>query len=111
MDQTDKWGKEPQVRYLRKVFSHVETAQRVLFNHIQLSSLDPRLRRMREGALNLFEQAWLTSTRKGISLSEAELGELYVHCLARLLRSRGIDVPASAMSANQRIETVLREVK
>lgn len=111
MTEADDWGRDPQVRYLRNVFSQMEEAQKALFRHLPVSVLDPRLRRMREGALSLFERAWLTATRRGIGLSEGEFGMVYVHCLARLLRSKGIEVPSGALTSTDRVEAVMKEVK
>ncbi len=109
MTETDDWGRDPQVRYLRKVFSVMEEAQKGFLQRIGMSPLDDRLRSSREGALHIFEKAWMTATRRGIALTEEDLGPLYQACLARVLRSRGADIPQDTLPDNDKVRVLLAE--
>jgi hypothetical protein len=109
MTEKDDWGRDPQVRYLRKVFSLMERGQKEFLLRIGLSPLDERLRRGREGALHIFERAWMTATRRGLALAEEDFGPLYQACLARVLRSRGLDIPKDALRESDKITALLPE--
>jgi len=109
MPEVDEWGKDPQVRYLRRVFAHMEIAQKGFLERLNISPFDERLLRMRESALKLFENAWMVATRKGITVNEDELGILYLHCLARLFQSRDIEIPPGTLPRNEKITALLKE--
>ena len=110
MQNTDDWGADAQVRYLRRGFAAIETSQKAFLDDLDLRPFDERLRRARESALHLFERAWMHATRNGITLSEDDFGVLYVSCLATLLKSRGVDIPPGAVRAEKKIEGILAEV-
>ena len=54
----DEWGHDPSVQSMRRVFCFMEEAQQQLLRDLNISLFDQRLRRGREHALKLFEQAW-----------------------------------------------------
>jgi hypothetical protein len=109
MVEKDDWGQDPQVRYLRKVFANMEAAQKDLLNRLGMSPLDDRLRRGREGALHMFEKAWMIATRRRIALAEEEFGPLYQACLARVLESRGVQIPKGTFPESEKITGLLKE--
>lgn len=84
--ETDEWGKDPQVRFLRRVFSHMEEAQKGLLDKIGISLFDERLKRIRDGALTIFERAWAMALRKDMNLEEKDLVHLYIFPLHMCLR-------------------------
>lgn len=82
----DDWGRDPSVRYGREVFRSMEAAQEALLRGAGVSALDPRLRRWRELALRLFQEAWKDHGSADPSAS----GALYARCLARALQGSGV---------------------
>ena len=103
------WGADPQVRYLRQVFGHVEATQNEFLRRINISPFDDRLRRWRDAALKLFEKAWTLSAREGISPDEGEISKLYLHCLAHFLRLNRIEVPQGILPACENVSRIIKE--
>jgi hypothetical protein len=104
----DEWGHDPAVQSLRRVFSSIEEAQRKFLSGLNISYLDRRLRSSREQALELFERAWTKAGRKGV-MDEKDAAPLYLHCLARTLRSAGVEVPEELLPGNEKIIPLLRK--
>ncbi len=98
----DEWGHDPSVQSMRRVFSSMEEAQRELLSWLNISYLDRRLRRSREQALELFERAWSNAVRKGV-MGEKDAASLYLHCLARTLRSAGVEVSEELLPGDEKI--------
>jgi hypothetical protein len=105
----DEWGHDPSVQSMRRVFSYMEQAQQELLRHLNISHFDKRLRNVREQALELFEKAWPLAVRKGIILGEKEAAPFYSHCLARALRSVGIEVSKDWLPRDEKIIHFLKE--
>ena len=105
----DEWGQDPTVQMMRQIFSLMERAQREFLQKINLSPFDPRLRRARSRARDLFEQTWPVAMQKERISSERGPSLLYLHCFARALRWSGIDIPEQALPKEDRIEQFLRE--
>jgi hypothetical protein len=76
---------------------------------LNISLFDQRLRRSREQALELFEQAWPLAIRKGIIMSEKDAAPLYIHCLARALTLAGVEVPKELLPKDEKIIRFLQE--
>ena len=108
---SDDWGHDPSVLFMRRVFKGMEETQRRLLANVTLSHVDVRLRRWRETARDVFEQAWPIATRRGVVASEEEAGILYAHCLARTLTSDGIKIPNGVVSHDEKISKLVEEVK
>ena len=106
----DNWGKDPQVRYLRKVFAHIEKSQKELLGKINIPDYDERLRRWRDGALNLFERSWALSARWGVYLNEQEASAVYLHCLAYVLMRNRIEVPKELLPDNEKIDMFIKGI-
>lgn len=105
----DDWGHDPSVQSMRRVFAGMERAQKELLERLDISPLDPKLRRRREEARTLFERLWPLAARRGDVVNEEDTVSLYTHCLARTLRGDGLDVPAGALPCNERILKFLSE--
>jgi len=105
----DEWGHDPSVQSMRRFFFYMEEAQRGLLNHLNISLFDKRLRRSREKALELFEQAWSRAVRKGMVTSEKDAALFYTHCLAQALSSDGMDVPKDLLPGDEKIIRFLQE--
>jgi len=110
MTEVDTWGRDPQVRYMRGVFSRIESTQNELLLKLSIEPHDERLRRFREIALKLFEKAWVMAMQRGIAENEEDAAVIYLFCLAHALSMRGIDVPPGALPKNAAIEKFLKEV-
>ncbi len=104
----DEWGRDPSVQSMRRVFSSIEEAQQELLLCLNISCFDRRLRRSREQALELFERAWPKAVRKG-NMGEKDAAPLYLHCLARTLRSAGVEVPDELLSRDEKIIHLLKK--
>jgi hypothetical protein len=107
----DEWSRDPQVCHLRRIFGRIESAQNLFLEKLQITPWDERLRDIRKKALILFESAWAESNPKGVSINEEEFEVLYLLCLARLCRSRGIEIPQETLPNNIKLENLLKEIK
>jgi len=110
MTEVDTWGRDPQVRYMRGIFSRIESAQNELLLKLSIEPHNERLRRFRETALRFFEKTWITAMQRGIAENEDDAVVIYLSCLARALSMGGIDVPAGLLPGNAAIEKFLKEV-
>lgn len=106
----DEWGRDPSVRVMRQVFHRAEVAQEELLAGLSISPFNPRLRGWRETALELFEQAWNTASRRGHFVGEEEVAALYVQCLLRILARDGVAVAPEVIPENEKIARLLKEV-
>ena len=104
----DDWGHDASVQRMRRVFSSIEEAQRELLLCLNISYLDRRLRPSREQALELFERTWPKAVRKGM-MGEKDAASLYLHCLARTLRSVGVEVSEEVLPKDEKIIHLLRK--
>ena len=105
----DEWVRDPSVGFLRRLFRRIETDQKNLLDHLQISPFDGRLRPWREATLRLFEKTWALAAGKGLAQDERRAGLVYLECLARTLRSNGVDVPAESLSHDDEISRILQE--
>jgi hypothetical protein len=104
----DDWGTDPQVRYLRQVFSGLEAAQAQFLQSMNISPFDNRLRSWREAALKLFEKAWMLSARQGLSEGQGDISRMYLHCLVHFLRLDGIEVPQGVLPPGEDIKGLIK---
>jgi len=110
MTEQDVFARDPQVRYMRLVFAHIEKAQNVLLEKIGMTCFDERLRRIREMALKLFERTWGVAMQRGIVKSEEDTSVLYLDCFSYALSTRGITVPSDALPKHEEIQKFVKEV-
>jgi hypothetical protein len=106
----DEWGKDPSVQITRKVFKGMEKAQHGLLKRLDILPYDLRIRRWRDQALALFERAWGVANRMGIPMDEQTASAVYVHCLAKIIGSEGINIPAGLLPEVKSVENIFREV-
>ncbi len=109
MPARDEWGHDPTVQMMRRIFSLMEKSQKDLLRDLNISSFDPRLRRARSRARDLFEQTWPLATQKEIVANEGGAALLYMHCLAHTLKLNGIEVSERVWPEDDRIVRFLRE--
>jgi len=110
MADNDTWGQDPQVRYMRLVFSAIENVQKGLLESAGISPLDERLRSFRETALVSFEKCWGRAIHRGFPADEGSAATIYGLCLARAMSTRGIDLPLDNFPRDERLEKLVDEV-
>ncbi|MCX5814519.1 MAG: hypothetical protein NT178_18550 [Proteobacteria bacterium] len=108
--ERDNFGADPQIRYLRQVFGHTETAQADFLHRLNISPFDDRLRRWREAALKLFEKVWMLSSKRGITSEKEQVSKIYLHCLAHFLKLNRIGVPPEILPVDGNIDSLIKEV-
>ncbi len=105
----DEWGQDPSIQSMRRVFSFMEEAQAQLLKDIHISPFDQNLRRGRQHALEIFEQAWPLAIKKGIITSERDAAPFYLHCLAQALKLARIEVPNELLPKDEKIIQFLQK--
>jgi hypothetical protein len=105
--EEDEWGKDPGVESMRRVFAAIEARQEQLLDRLSIHRRDPRLGSARRAALHLFERTWANAAGRGMQLKEQNAADLYAHCLARALRTKGIEVPPTLLPGNDAIERLM----
>ncbi len=108
MDE-DEWGRDPSVRSMRSAFAAIEAAQNRFLDGLGVGRTDKRLRQWRKMALHLFEQGWAVAARRGMPLTERDAADLYLCCLAKVLGTRGIEVPHLCLPDNPAVMRLLEE--
>ncbi|MBN1625310.1 MAG: hypothetical protein JW944_02200 [Deltaproteobacteria bacterium] len=93
MNNADEWGRDPAVRAMRKIFKGMEDAQGEFFSRMGIHRYDPRIRLWREKALALFEDASSRANNNGSVIGENAASKIYLHCIARAMKSQGIEIP------------------
>lgn len=107
----DDWGKDPSVQNMRRVFGHMEAAQGKLLGRLNISPYDNRLRRWREKARTLFDQACIQTARRGAVLNEEDAALIYLHCLEKVLSLDGIEISGDALSRDVDVLSLSSEGK
>ncbi len=107
----DEWEKDPGVLFMRRVFAAIETRQVELLRRSNIHWMDEGLRSARSTALRLFERIWARAVNQGIRLGEEDAADLYVHCLAKVLHTRGILVPAGSLPGNDLIKRLIEDTR
>jgi len=110
MTDMDEWGKDPSVQIMRKVFKGMEKAQHELLKRLDIIPYDLRIRRWRDQALALFERAWGVANRMGITMDEHTASAVYVHCLAKIMGTERINIPADILPDAKSVERIFKEV-
>ena len=106
----DEWGKDPSVQIMRKVFKEMEKAQHELLKRLDIIPYDLRIRSWRDQALALFERTWGVSNRMGVTMNEHTAPAIYIHCLAKIMGSEGINIPAGILPEAGKELRVFKEV-
>lgn len=92
---------------MRSVFAAIEATQNRFLDGLGVSRLDNRLRQWRKMALHLFEKNWAVAARRGMPLAEKDAADLYLHCLAKVLGTRGIEAPRLSLPDNPAVVSLL----
>lgn len=108
MPARDEWGHDPTVQMMRRIFSLMEKSQKDLLKDLNITSFDPRLRRARSRARDLFEQTWPLATQKEVVVNEGGAALLYTHCLSHALKLNGIEVSEQIRPEDDGIVRFLR---
>lgn len=109
MAESDQWGDDPNVRMMRRIFILMEESQKELLMALKISPFDPKLRRVRDRARNLFEQTWPIASQNGIVANESEVTLLYRYCLSHALKWSGVKVSGHRLSESDKIARFLQE--
>ena len=105
----DKWGQNPEILMMRKIFKQLEAAQDELLAKLEVSVFDPRLPRWRQRARVLFEQYWYQYLQTTGERDEMQAGVVYSHCLARVMVADGLQLPDDMLSADEQIVKLFNE--
>lgn len=104
------WGRDPAIQSMRLVFAMMEETQGTVLRALGMSPLDRRLRVWRENTLRLFEQTWGQAAKRGHSLDERQVADLYGACFAHILGKAGISVPPSAHPYDEAVIRLAGEI-
>ena len=99
----DDWGRNPEVKRMRRVFQEMETGQEKFLRSMRISPFDARLRIWREKARVLFDRLWPRAVSHG-NMDEDRMGRLYVHCLGRIMNDDGVPVPEGLLPEDEEIQ-------
>jgi hypothetical protein len=106
----NEWGKDPAVQGMRKVFKGMEKSLEELLGRLAISPYDNRIRGWLEKALAKFEQSWGVAHQMGISMDEEKAPAVYVHCLARVMGSQGVEIPEGTLPREGQTQKLVNEV-
>jgi hypothetical protein len=106
----DDWGKDPAVQGMRRVFKGMETSLAEILGRLAISPYDLRIRGWLEKALAKFEQSWGVAHQMGISMTAEKASAVYVHCLARVMRAQGVEIPAGLLPEERQTQKLINEV-
>lgn len=109
MSGVDEWGKDPAVRAMRKMFKSMEDSQGEFFSRLGINGYDPHIRFWREKALVLFEKTISRANRAGMSINEKTASDIYIHCLAHIMKAQGIVISETYLPEPIGIEGLLKE--
>jgi hypothetical protein len=86
----DRWGLDPTVQRLRRIFARLEKAQGELLALNRIPEFDPRLAGSRRRARALLESGWSLAAAQGLDPDEETLAAIYAHLLATDLAGQGL---------------------
>ncbi|HUJ68424.1 MAG TPA: hypothetical protein VLW86_02820 [Syntrophorhabdales bacterium] len=107
----DEWEKDPRVRSMRRVFAAIERRQAELLERMNIDRMERGLRSTRKAALLLFERTWAGAADRGVSLGEEDAVDLYIHCLAKVLHTRGMSAPSESLPDNGAVKKLMEEAR
>jgi hypothetical protein len=110
MNDSDQWGRDPSVQFMKGVFKRIEADQKEFLGKLNISCHDLRIRRWREEALGMFERAWGVANRKGILPDDKTASAVYVRCLGKVIGSEGNDIPENLLPMEKEAEVILKGV-
>lgn len=89
----DEWGYDPSVQWARRLFGLMEKAQHALIGALKLSAFDVRLKPARESALAMYHRACSSAAGERLGRDENAHAALYARCVARALKTQGVEIP------------------
>jgi len=110
MVNMDEWGRDPSVRAMRKVFKAMEKSLGEILERLDIAPYDQRIRGWLEKALANFEKSWVVANQMGIIMNEKIAPLVYIHCLAKVIGSDGIDIPEDLLPEEKATERLIHEV-
>lgn len=108
--EKDKWGKDPSVQAMRRVFSGMEACLGHILERLSISPYDQRIRTWLETALPKFEKAWYLAHQSGVETGENEAPLIYAHCLAKVMASAGVQIPDDMLPKDEKFQKLINEV-
>ena len=88
----DRWGRDPAVARLRKIFALMEERQQDWLVRNRVKEWDPRLGTARLQARHRLEQGWRRVLEQGLEGDAEQLAGFYLQGLARALKEQGLEV-------------------
>ncbi|MBP1748291.1 MAG: hypothetical protein H6Q52_830 [Deltaproteobacteria bacterium] len=110
MTDNDNFGNDPQVRYMRRIFSSIEAAQKIFLESANISPTDERLRQARENALRFFERSWAAISQRTNASADDIAVDIYLMCLGRALSLNGFKIPDNTLVQNPDLKRLVDEV-
>ena len=106
----DTFGRDPQVRYMRRIFASIEAAQKRFLESAQISVNDERLRQAREKALRFFERSWIEVIERTNASADTIAADIYLICLERAMAISGFEIPEGLSPCDLRLKKLVDEV-
>ncbi len=110
MMDMDEWGRDPSVQAMRKVFKGMEKSLEEILGQLDIAPYDLRIRGWLEKALVKFETSWVVANQMGIIMNEKIAPGVYAHCLAKVIGSEGIEIPAGLLPEEKDTVRLIHEV-
>ena len=110
MMDMDEWGRDPSVQAMRKVFKGMEKSLEEILGQLDIAPYDQRIRGWLEKALAKFETSWGVANQMGIIMNEKTAPGVYTHCLAKVIGSDGIEIPAGILPHEKDTARLIDEV-
>ena len=109
MTDIDSFGRDPQVRYMRRIFASLEAAQDRFLASAKISPVDGRLRQVRVEALKLFERSWVAILQRTNAAADDIAPDIYLICLGRVLGRSGFTVPEDLLPQRSDLKKLVDE--
>jgi hypothetical protein len=110
MTDVDTFGRDPQVRYMRRIFASLEEAQNTFLGSAHISPAEGRLRQVREHALKMFERSWFACLERTNAAADDIAVDIYLICLGKALIQSGFDVPDDVLPRRDDLRKLVDEV-
>ena len=103
----DEWGRDPSVQTMRYIFKGMEAFLEEILEQLAISPYD---RGWLEKALTKFERSWGIANQMGIRMNAEMAPVVYVHCLAKIMESQGVEIPEDMLPEEKQIQKLIHEV-
>ena len=99
MNKIDEFGSDPNVQIMRRIFAKIEESQKIIIRTLDISPIDPRLRKWREIARDEYERSFHERIRRGGPINDNEASTIYIDCFVKVLIQDGIDISIEKMES------------